>query len=180
VPRDLPGATVNALGAGEGSMVDVVRTLVVDRAPADCFDFLVDLERLADWQRGSGIRRVIVRGDDPIGLGTRFRLEGRFAARRRVWIDAAVSTFDRPSRFGYRSSGWRSFSLSVDATITPSDKGTGIEWHLSLETPRALRPFAPLIGREIGHRVDVDLAVLRGLLDGRADTTAGAGGDGPR
>lgn len=152
-------------------MVDVVRTLRVDRPPGECFDVLADLERFAEWQRGSGVRRVVVRGDDPVGLGTRFRLEGRFSTRRRVWIDAVVSTFDRPGRFGYRSSGWRSFSLTVGATLVPIGAGTGIEWHLSLETPRLLRPLASLIGREIGHRIDVDLVALGDLLGVDGDVT---------
>ncbi len=149
-------------------MIEVVRSVCVERPQAVCFDLLADVERYPEWQHGSGIGHVVVRGDDPPGLGTRFRLESRFAGRRRVWVDVMFSAFEPPARIAYRSVDWRRFALGVAATLTPEGTTTRVEWRLSLDVPRVLRPLAPLIAREIGHRVDVDLATFKRTIESAA------------
>ncbi len=146
-------------------MIEIVRSVSIRRDPTDCFELLADVERFPEWQRGTGIRRVVVRGDDPMAVGIRFRLESRFAVRRRVWVDAVLCEFEPPTRFAYRSSDWRNFALRIAVNLVQDVAGTRVEWSTALETPRVLRPLGPLIAREIGHRTDVDLAGLRAVLE---------------
>ncbi|HEY6056969.1 MAG TPA: SRPBCC family protein [Candidatus Limnocylindrales bacterium] len=154
-------------------MVKVTRSIVVGRAPDEVFAFLADLDRVATWQRGTGVDRVIVAGDDPVGAGTRFRLERRIGGRL-VWLDCRVTTFEPPRRFGYRSREGRRLVLSVDAELV-DDGGAAstrhggpasrLDWRLELTTPAYFGPFGALIGRELGRAAERDLVTLRRLIE---------------
>ena len=169
------GVTVlDAMSAWQHSQLDqpirVVRTIAVDRAPAELYRFWRDLENLPRFMRH--LESVHVESD------TRSHWVARAPAGKTVEWDAEIVE-DKPDE----SIAWRSLpNADVDNSgvvrfqEAPGGRGTFVHVELAYRPPGGLlgAMVAKLFGEEPSQQVQSDLYRLKQLLEtGQVSTTEG-------
>ena len=92
--------------------------------PEKVFEYAADLHKAAD--RISGIRKLEVLTDGPIGVGTRWR-ETRMIFKKEATEEMEITAFEPPKSYsvGAESHGCRYLS---DFRFHPNGEGTEVEW----------------------------------------------------
>jgi hypothetical protein len=102
--------------------------------------------------------------DGPIGVGTRFRATAQ-SGRREIEMLIEVTEYQRPSRFGSRTT---MSSADVDGGLAfePLNGATRMSWSWDVRPKGSLRFFAPLVAR-LGRRQEQTIwAAVKDHLEG--------------
>jgi len=137
------------------------------RSPEQVFDYIADFSTNAQWDPGT--LSAVRAGEEPIGLGTEFRLVVSFLGRTSR-LTYRIVEYDRPHVVTFR--GENAAVVSVDRiTVEPRNGGSRLTYDARLTPKGATRLAAPLLVlafRRVGDRA------LTGLRTALASTTAGA------
>jgi carbon monoxide dehydrogenase subunit G len=125
-------------------MARLIHTLEVERPLAEVFAFIGDFANAADWDPGvAGSERV---GDEPISVGTRYRLVALFNGKR-LPLEYTVTEWAPPRRVVLEGRGDRFYGLDdIRFDPTPSG-GTRITYEADLRLTGPFRLFEPLMKR---------------------------------
>lgn len=140
-------------------------------APAAAvWPWLVEPERMVQWLEG--LDGVAVETAGPLGVGSRYRLAGRYGAGLHV-IGAEVLMYAPFERFVLRVGG-PAFPEGVTAlvafTLSAEGSGTRLEAAIRVEGLRGLRRLAAPVAMTVARReVGLRLDILRRILEGGAD-----------
>jgi hypothetical protein len=128
-------------------MANVNGEILIERPVEEVFDFVADQRNEPIYNPRMQQSEKIT--DGPIGVGTRFRATAR-SGRRGVEMLIEVTEFQRPSRFGARTT---MSSVDVDGGLTfdPVDGATRMSWSWRVSPRGPLRLLGPLVAR-IGRR----------------------------
>lgn len=134
-----------------------VASLEVPRPIDEVFDYLARFSLAAEWDPGVAEAAQVT--DDPVGLGSRFRLVAVFLGNR-VPLTYEIVEYDRPNRVVLEAS--TSSAHSLDAiTFEAVAGGTRITYDALLEFKGLFRPLSPLLAaafRRIGDAATKGLA----------------------
>jgi uncharacterized protein YndB with AHSA1/START domain len=149
-------------------MVKVDYDVPIRRSPSDVYAFITDVERIPEWQKIGGIRKVTKVDPGPLALGSRFTME-REARGNVATIDAEVTALEPGRRFDFHTVDNDGFVGDFATTLTPRDGGTNLHWSVRMQAPSLLyRLLQPVIAREIRKSADGDFATLRRTLESEA------------
>lgn len=136
----------------------------IEASPEVVYDFIADLDRLAEWvsihqwaeRKGSG---DLERGDE---LTQCLKLAGRpFEVRWKV-VES-----DRPKRLAWDGQGPVRSKAKVVNELTPTEKGTQFSYSNEYELPGG--PFGrmagPMVKRVTGGEIEKSLKKLKSLLE---------------
>ena len=126
-------------------MIRIEFDVDVERPVEDVFAYLTDPRRLHEWQPRT--TSVEVEGDEPVGVGTRFR-ETRQILGRDIEQTVEVSEYEPPRRFGLRIVDG---PLKVDGAHELEPRGSGTRIHVVAagEPTGAARLGGPLVKRAL-------------------------------
>jgi len=145
-------------------MIHVQRRVRLDRPPGEVFAYLTDVERIPEWQAEAGIKRVTRSGHEPMGIGSRFRME-RHAQGRTAGIDATMNLWEPPHRFAFDTVDDSKFVGHFDTQLEEaSGGGTDLTWTVDMQPPGIWRLMSPVIRRAIDKAADVDFVNLQRKL----------------
>ena len=98
-----------------------------------------------------------------VGIGTTFVQRGRLFGRM-VETPTVVTTYEPPSRFGYRADQG---PVPYEALyhLAPSDGGTVLEATVAVRLRWPVRPLEPLVGRLVRRTYARNLGRMRELLE---------------
>jgi uncharacterized protein YndB with AHSA1/START domain len=145
-------------------MIHVQRRVRLDPPPGEVFAYLTDVERIPEWQAEAGIKRVTRSGQEPMGIGSRFRME-RHAQGRITGIDATMNLWEPPHRFAFDTVDDSRFVGHFDTQLEEaSDGGTDLTWTVDMQPPGMWRLMSPVIRRAIDKAADVDFVNLQRRL----------------
>jgi uncharacterized protein YndB with AHSA1/START domain len=146
-------------------MVKVDYDVSIRRSPQEVFDYVTQVERIPEWQREGGVKKVMKEAQGPLAVGSRFRME-RESRGRMATIDCKVTRFDPGSEFDFETTDSSGFVGDFRTTLTPVAAGTNLHWAVQMQPPNLLyRLLQPLIRREIVKSANVDFANLRMNLE---------------
>lgn len=123
-------------------MARYVEVIDVPLSIEAAFDALADFSRTAEWDPGvvSATRTT----GDPIGVGSRFRVEVDLLGRRATY-GYAITDYERPRRVVLRG-GDGTTRLTDEITFVPRGRGTRITYEVCCELAGLLRIADPLVG----------------------------------
>lgn len=155
-------------------MANLRVTKRIEASPARVFEAIADVPNWAEHI--SGIQKVEVLTDGPIGVGTRFR-ETRVFFKREATEEMEITEFE-PGR-GYvlecESCGCR---YRTTTTVVPDGAGAQVE--LEMETTpvtffaKLMSPIAPLFAGPMKKCIEKDLEDTRAHLEARVAASAPA------
>ena len=99
-------------------MIRIEHSLEISRPPEEVFAFLVDLDRLPDWQSSA----IEAGSDGPLELGSLVHEKRHFLGRE-LSDELEVVAFDPPRRLTLRSQGGP-LKLTVDHELESNGVGT--------------------------------------------------------
>jgi hypothetical protein len=120
-------------------MANVSGEILIERPVEEVFDFVADQRNEPIYNPRMQQSEKIT--DGPIGVGTQFRATAR-SGRRGVEMLIEVTEFQRPSRFGART---------TMSSFDPVDGATRMTWSWRVSPRGPLRLLGPLVAR-IGRR----------------------------
>ena len=149
-------------------MVKVEYDVPIARAPEDVFRYVTDVERIPEWQRQAGVRRVTKGSPEPLRLGSQFTME-RESRGRTATIECEVTGLDYGKRFDFHSIDNDGFVGDFSTTLDRRTDGTtNLHWSVRMQAPNLLyRLLGPMITREIRKSADIDFVNLKQKLESR-------------
>jgi uncharacterized protein YndB with AHSA1/START domain len=145
-------------------VITVDWALTIGRLPADVFRHVTDVERYPDWQRATGITAVERLEAEPLGDGSRFRME-RVVRGNHGHVDCTVTIFAPDTRFAFKGHDSAGFDLETDLRLAPDGAGTRLEWRFTMTTPGLLSLAGGMLRREVRTAAERDFSRLKGLLE---------------
>jgi len=135
--------------------------LMIDLArPAeDVFAYLVDLDRLPEWQESA----VESRADEPLAEGVRI-FECRRAMGREVHSELEVTEFDRPHRLTLKTLKGP-VKFTVDHRLAEADGGTRLTLVAEGKAGGLMRLGEPMLARTVEAEMRKDLDRLKERLE---------------
>jgi carbon monoxide dehydrogenase subunit G len=141
-------------------VVRIELTIDVARPAEDVFAYLLDLDRLPEWQESA----VESRADEPLAEGVRI-FECRRALGREVHSELEVTEFDRPRQLTLKTlTGPVKFT--VDHRLAEADGGTRLTVVAAGKAGGLMRLGEPMLARTVEAEMRKDLDRLKELLEG--------------
>ena len=131
------------------------------------FDYLVDLEHVPEWNWAIDSTEKLTPG--PVRVGTRYR-QVRSVPRPGV-ENLEITSLD-PGRRLELAGVLGPFPGRLSYEIESIPGGTRLTNDVELDPPIPLGPVGDVLGRRVRGSVADNLAVLKDLLEGRAETRA--------
>ena len=141
-------------------MVRIELTIDVARPAEDVFAYLVDLDRLPEWQESA----VESRADEPLAEGVRI-FECRRAMGREVHSELEVTEFDRPRQLTLTTLKGP-VKFTVDHRLAEADGGTRLTVVAAGKAGGLMRLGEPMLARTVEAEMRKDLDRLKELLEG--------------
>ena len=130
------------------------------------FDLIVDFGGQERWLgRSSAFRGTHGISSDPVVLGTTYREPGPLGVR-----NGTVTEFERPTRVSFHQPMTGRFHTgTIDVlmryTLTPGAASTHVRRVVTIDIPRSLRLFQPLLVRTFAHESRRTLLALKAYAD---------------
>jgi uncharacterized protein YndB with AHSA1/START domain len=140
-------------------VIAVEHTVEVDRPIDEVFAYLVDVERLPEWQAGVSE----VRADGPIEQGARFRDVREFMGRR-ASSTLEVTAFEPPRRFAVRVVDGP-IAYEIDHGLEESNGRTSVTFSGRGETSRVPRLMRGMVERAVERQLAKDADALKRVLE---------------
>ncbi len=125
-------------------------------APPRIFDTLADLRNETQWN--SGVSSAELQSEEPIGLGSRFRI-----VNNGTRYDVTIETYDRPSALVLEASG--NPDLTITYTLRPTPEGTELGSVLDFRPKGAFRLLFAVLAPVIRRNVRKQFASLKALCE---------------
>jgi uncharacterized membrane protein len=141
----------------------VEESVVIARPPEEVFDYLSKAENLPVWD--SSIVEAEQVGDDPVGVGSRWRGTSKILGRRFEWT-TEMTEFDRPRRSSSRSVEGK-LQFTVTLQLEPVDDGTRFTYRVDAASGLGGvfgRLADPIVERAQARTVRANLETLSELL----------------
>ncbi|MTV27307.1 hypothetical protein FTX61_18090 [Nitriliruptoraceae bacterium ZYF776] len=143
-------ATEPSVSPHRGAAVpETTETATVAR-PADAtFRYLADFGNLAEWD--PQFDRSERLDDGPLGVGSRFEVEGSAAGKKFV-LEMRIVTYDEPTHVVLQGTG-DGIRTEEDIRVAPVEGGSEVTYHASFETDApdwldaAGQPIFTLVGK---------------------------------
>lgn len=142
-------------------MITVSRRVLLDAPPATVWPYVADPARFAEWRRGAGVTSAAPVGEEPVGVGSRFRMDVTTQGRSGS-LECTVTAFEPNRRFAFESKDASGFAGSADTRLEPEGAGTRLTFAFELRLPGTWRLMQPVISRVVNQAADTDLATLQG------------------
>lgn len=143
-------------------MAKVDAHVTIERPAEVVFDYLSDLRNFPEFS--SAAQETRLHGDE-VGKGSQMTIVAKLLGRR-FELEAEVSEYDRPARYGVRTVGDSAFPLDSDFTIESTGPAscvvhgeTGMDGSGFFKI--ADRALTPIARRQFRH----DLETMRDLLE---------------
>jgi carbon monoxide dehydrogenase subunit G len=131
----------------EVQMARVEGEIIIQRPAEDVFDFVADERNEPRYNPRMVVAELV--SDEPIALGTRFRVELK-AGRRTMPMTVEFTGFDRPRRLA--SATHSSMMDTVGAIVfEPASAGTRMRWSWDVQ-PSGLPRLMPAVVGALGRR----------------------------
>jgi carbon monoxide dehydrogenase subunit G len=141
-------------------VVRIELTIDVARPAEDVFTYLVDLDRLPEWQESA----VESRADEPLAEGVRI-FECRRAMGREIHSELQVTEFDRPRRLTLKTLKGP-VKFTVDHRLAGADGGTRLTVVAEGKAGGLMRLGEPVLARTVEAEMRKDFDRLKELLEG--------------
>ena len=140
-------------------MIRIEHSLEISRPPEEVFAFLVDLDRLPDWQSSA----IEAGSDGPLELGSLVHEKRHFLGRE-LSDELEVVAFDPPRRLTLRSQGGP-LKLTVDHELESNGAGTRLTVVASGKPGGVMKFASPMIERTAREEIRGDFSRLKDLLE---------------
>ena len=131
-------------------MASAERSIVIDRAPEEVFDFLAEGTNNRRW-RESVIDIERTSGE---GLGSVYKQTLRGPGGRAVSGDYRVTEFERPSRLAFQVIAGPGRPTGTFALEAAGEGRTRLVFSLELRPSGLMRLASPMIARQVRREVD--------------------------
>ncbi len=128
--------------------------------PRDVFAFLVDSQKLLEWQSDLVESEILTQG--PLRAGSRFR-EIRRMGPRETEIRGEISEFASDRLLATHTE--TKPEAGVRYVLEPEDGGTRLHYELSVKAMGMMRLMQPMISRSIQKGTEANLQKLRQLVE---------------
>jgi polyketide cyclase/dehydrase/lipid transport protein len=135
--------------------------------PADkIFDLIADFHSQDQWlTQSSAFHGTYDVSSTTVALGTTYREPGPFGIR-----NGTVTEFERPAKITFHQPmtlklGLGIVDVTVRITLTPAGASTHVRRVVTIEVPRQLRLFQPLLAREFRVESARTLLALKAYAD---------------
>jgi len=131
-------------------------SILTSAAPSAAFAYLSRFDRAAEWD--PGVTDGVMLTNEPVGMGSRFRLGARFLGRS-LPLEYEIIEFAAPERLVLRAETGAIRSTDT-ITFTPGGSGTLVHYEAKLEGKgwtRLADPFLAVAFRRIGDRAAAGL-----------------------
>jgi carbon monoxide dehydrogenase subunit G len=152
--------------------VNFTNTTVINRPPAEVFEFLADFENLPRWNYAISETRKISGG--PVAVGSRYRQTRTLPSRREETFE--VTEFEPDRKLAIRGP-LGPFQADVSYLLTAAGEGTSVSNTMDLRPTGVSRLIAPLAGSRVKSAVAANLGSLKQLLETRDGYAGGHGSD---
>jgi uncharacterized protein YndB with AHSA1/START domain len=135
-------------------------TIVIDRRPAEVFEFLAHLENVPRWNYAISETRKISGG--AVGVGSTYRQTRTVPTRSDETFE--VTEFEPDRRLSIRGA-LGPFESEITYVLTPADNGTTLINTMDLRSSGPLRLVAPLAAARVKSAVAANLGSLKQILE---------------
>jgi hypothetical protein len=143
-------------------MTLISNTVDIRCTPEEAFDYLVDLRNELEWNpRVEAIEKV---GDDPIGLGTRYRAKWKSSP----WLVVECVAYDRPRSYAYHNGG--PIEVTFALRLEPIPAGTKLDADFDATPHGLFRLIFPLFLRQMRKEERANMTYLRDALERRSES----------
>ena len=138
----------------------------INCAAETIFDLIVDLRGQEGWLgKSSAFRGTHEISSDPVALGTTYREPGPLGVR-----NGTVTEFDRPAVVTFHQPMTGRFNggtidVLMRYTLAPRGESTLVRRLVTIDIPRSLRLFRPILVRAFAHESRRTLLALKAHAD---------------
>ncbi|MBA2757389.1 MAG: SRPBCC family protein [Chloroflexi bacterium] len=155
-------------------MAHIARTIEIARPPEEIFDYITDLDRLAEW--ATMVKETRDLGDRPIKQGTTFSQTIKAAGSVDIDCDWHVKQLQRPRHVHYEATAPDGGQMQMSQTIMPLDGGRSkVEIDLDYDVPGGvLGQIADKLVFEGQNEKEADTSLenLKRILEGASSSSA--------
>ena len=144
-------------------MAKIEHTVEIDRPPSDVFRYLVESDKVPQWQETLVELRPQSAG--PVDVGTTMTEVRRFMGRR-IESRLEVTAYEPERRFDLKTTAGP-IPFAVRHTLHPVEGGTRLEIVGEAEGAGFFRMAEGLVTRQARRQFVTDFARLKDLLEGR-------------
>jgi uncharacterized protein YndB with AHSA1/START domain len=136
-------------------------TIAIERPAQEIFDYLIDVDRLPDWQSTA----VESHADAPLAEGVRIR-ERRRAMGREIENELEVTAFEPPTRLTLTALKGP-VKFTVDHQLAEADGATSVRVVAEGKVGRLMKLGEPMLTRTAEQELRGDFGRLKELLESR-------------
>jgi carbon monoxide dehydrogenase subunit G len=145
----------------EVSMNEFDIVTVIDRPPDQVFAFLVDVDKVADWN--PQVIEVRKTSEGPLGVGTTLLFVGKFLGRRFESVSQWTEYIPN-ERFSTKTTSGP-FHLEIENTLSAVDSGTRLATTYRGESQGFIKLAEPVIVRLTKKQFETATENLKALLE---------------
>jgi hypothetical protein len=145
-------------------MINIDRTIRVERPPVEVFEFLVDGRNDIQW-RYDVVESTLEEGD-PFAAGARYR-QVMVAGRHEFEGTYEITAIDAPTSFEWQTTDESRYQWSGLCEVEPADDGAGtdVTLHMAMTTRGLRRLLEPLRRTNLRRAADRYLLDLKFVLE---------------
>jgi carbon monoxide dehydrogenase subunit G len=144
-------------------------SIEVEQSPAEVFEYVSNLDNLAEWQSGVIESRVIT--PPPMRVGTIFEEDAKVAFWR-TKASCTVTELTRPRLFAFKATSSGPIEYEGSFEFQPSGSGTAVKVSGSIRLKGLWRLLQPLMASDIKRETRGELESIRRNLASRAARSA--------
>jgi uncharacterized membrane protein len=145
-------------------MIDVEKSIIIQRPVEDVFNYVSDLAHSAEWQ--SGLTEVRQITEQPLGVGTRYALVRTFMGRK-MEASNEITEFTPNVKVGFKTiSG--PIPLEASYQFYTAEQGTKLTSKIEMQPKGFISLAEPLISASLQRDVEANLNVLKNMLESQA------------
>jgi uncharacterized protein YndB with AHSA1/START domain len=142
-------------------VINMEHEVVVDRPPSEVFAYVIDADKLPEWQEGVIEARKETEG--PVAAGTRFTEVRKFLGRR-MESSVEVTEFEPDRTFTLKTTAGP-VPFTIAQHFEPANGGTRIRVTGKGEPGGFFKVAEPLVGRQVKRFLEHSFATLKDLLE---------------
>ena len=137
-------------------------TVTIRRPVGDVFAVLTHLENASKWSRA--VEETLTTSG-PMGIGSRRRAVVRTFGGRTTQNEMELTEFQPDRRLAMRSISGFPFEVRISIDFVGLDDRTRLDWLVSFEPRRVLRPMGPILAAVYKRSFAVDLENLKTMME---------------
>ena len=146
-------------------MIAIHDEIVINRAPGDVFEYVVNIPNFTAWQEAT--EEAVQTSEGPLGVGSTFQIKMKILPIWSATISGRVTEYATPNKMAIETGERSPFSATGSYSFDPIEGGTRVTFDSTLRMRGWLKLIEPLVGTSFRKQSAAELRKLKEVLEGQ-------------